>query len=232
MRKKIRRLISISRSTAVARRIVRERLEKPDPVKIHLGCGPRVFTGWINTDSNNRYPEILYVNLLRKLPFPGDFAQYVFSEHVYEHLSYKEGSLLLHEIYRILRPSGVLRLAVPDFEFFISLYTDREKHSAFIQKYYRSFKQEGPPGANSIINSVFMEHGHRYIYDFQELKDQLEAAGFRNIRKMEPGKSDHDDLKNLETDPLARGEALDLHVACTLCLEANKKGLEPRTRGS
>jgi predicted SAM-dependent methyltransferase len=194
-----------------------------------------VFTGWINTDSNDRYAGILYVNLLRKLPFPDNFAQYVFSEHVYEHLSYKEGSLLLHEIYRVLRPSGVLRLAVPDLDFLIRLYTDRQKHSAFIQKYYRSFGQEGPPGANSIINSVFMEHGHRYLYDFQELKDQVEGAGFRNVREMEPGKSDHDDLKNLETDPLARGETLDLHIACTLCVEANKmvanQGLEP-TRGS
>lgn len=236
MREKIRRLISIGRSAAAARRIVRERLERIDPVKIHLGCGPRVFNGWINTDSNDRYPGILYVNLLRKLPFPDNFAQYVFSEHGYEHLSYKEGSLLLHETYRVLRPSGVFRLAVPDFDFFIGLYTDREKHAAFIQKYCRSFKQEGPPGANAIINSVFMEHGHRYMYDFQELKDQLEVAGFQNVKKMEPGKSDHDDLKNLETDPLGRGETLDLHVACTLCLEATKvvasRGLEYRTRGS
>ncbi len=230
------RLISIRRSAATARRIVRERLEKKDLVRIHLGCGPRVFSGWINTDSNNRQAEILYVDLVRKLPFPEDFAQYVFSEHVFEHLSYKEGSLLLHEIYRVLRPSGVLRLAVPDLDFFIRLYTDTEQHSAFIKKYYRSFEQEGPPGPNAIINSVFMEHGHRYIYDFRELKDQLEVAGFRNVRKMEPGKSDHDDLKNLETNPLARGETLDLHVACTLCLEATKIGsdqrLEPRTRAS
>lgn len=236
LRKKIRRLISIGRAEAVARRIVRERLQSTDPARIHLGCGPRVLAGWINTDSNDQRPEILYANLLRRLPFPDDFAQYVFSEHVHEHLSYKEGSRLLHDVYRVLRPSGVLRLAVPDLDFFIRLYTDKEKHSAFIRKYHRSFEQEGPPGANSIINSVFMEHGHRYIYDFRELKDQLEIAGFRNVRKMEPGKSDHDDLKNLETNPAARGETLDLHVACTLCVEATKmpmdQRLEPRTRAS
>ena len=134
----------------------------------------------------------------------------------------KIGLLLRHEIYRILRPSGVLRLAVPDLDFLMRLYTDQDKYAAFIQKYCRSFNLEGPPGPISLINSVFMEHGHRYLYNFQELKDQLEVAGFRQVRKMEPGKSDHDDLQNLETNPLARGETLDLHVGCTLCLEANK----------
>jgi predicted SAM-dependent methyltransferase len=203
--------------------MIRDQLEKTEGVKKHLGCGPRLFAGWINADySIDSDGENLYVNLLRKLPFPDNFATFVFSEHVFEHFSYKEGLRLLHEIHRIIRPSGVLRLAIPDLDFFMRLYADQKKYSAFIQKYCQLMNPEGPPGANAIINSVFMEHGHRYIYNFQELKDQLEAAGFRNVRKMEPGQSDYDDLRNLETDPLARGETVGLHVAHTICVEAKK----------
>jgi predicted SAM-dependent methyltransferase len=221
--KKIHRLMLIGRSAVVTRGVIRDLLKKKDAVKIHLGCGPRLFAGWINTDySIDRDRKIIYVNLLRKLPFPDDFATFVFSEAAYEHFSYEEGGRLLREIHRIIRPAGVLRLAVPDLDFFMRLYADQKKYSAFIQKYCRLMNPEGPPGANAIINSVFMGHGHRYMYDFQELKDQLEAAGFRNVRKMEPGQSDYEELKYLETDPLARGETLDLHVAYTLCVEGEK----------
>jgi predicted SAM-dependent methyltransferase len=222
LRKKIRRLISIKRSAVEANKIVRERLKRSDPVRIHLGCGRRVFPGWINTDSNDRHPGILYVDLLGELPFPDNFAHYVFSEHVHEHLSYKEGLHLLHEIYRVLGPSGVLRLAVPDLDFLVRLYTDQDKFMGFIRRYCRSFNVEGPTGAIALINSVFMEHGHQYLYNFKELTNQLEAAGFREVKEMEIGKSGHDELKDLETNPLSRGETLDLHVACTLCLEASK----------
>jgi len=212
--------------TLYARVITPIRLRQKDfrtPTRIHLGCGPRILPGWINTDSSiNRTGGILYVNLAKPLPFPGDVAAFVFSEHVHEHLPYKDGLQLLREVYRVLAPSGVLRLAVPNLDFYLRLHTEKNHHDQFIREWHQMAKPDAPADALTMINDVFMNYGHRYIYDFDGLRRQLESAGFRNIREFEPGKSDVADLANLETNPLMRGNTLALHIAYTLCVEATK----------
>jgi hypothetical protein len=43
------------------------------------------------------------------------------------------------------------------------------------------------------------EWGHRYLYDFEELRLRLDAAGFDDIRRMSIGASDDAALRHLET---------------------------------
>lgn len=48
------------------------------------------------------------------LPFPDDEFTFAFSEHFFEHLFLDEAGELMKECFRVLRPGGVLRIAVPD----------------------------------------------------------------------------------------------------------------------
>lgn len=52
------------------------------------------------------------------------------------------------------------------------------------------------------INAVFMNWGHRFIYDKATLSGILEAKGFTDIQFFTPGKSDDVNLSGLETRTL------------------------------
>lgn len=89
---------------------------------LHLGCGShKLPSPWENYDRD--------VDISRKLPFEDCEAQFIFAEHVIEHIPFKEGYAFLGECYRVLTPGGVLRLSFPDITrisnpLIIELYSD------------------------------------------------------------------------------------------------------------
>lgn len=91
------------------------RLVPPSPL-LNLGCGGRRHPGWTNADLTPAGPDVLAVDLRRPLPFPDDAFDAVYSSHVLEHLTPFEARGFLHEIRRVLRPGGVVRIVVPDLE--------------------------------------------------------------------------------------------------------------------
>jgi SAM-dependent methyltransferase len=58
------------------------------------------------------------------LPFRTGAFDVVYHSHLLEHLTRTEGTALLTECWRVLRPGGVLRVAVPDLERIATLYVD------------------------------------------------------------------------------------------------------------
>lgn len=50
-----------------------------------------------------------------------------------------------------------------------------------------------------MINISFYWWGHKYLYNEEDLKNQLTRAGFRKILRCEWNKSNHVRLCNLET---------------------------------
>lgn len=48
--------------------------------KLHIGCGPFVIEGWLNTDVQCNYPEVSYLNAGKPYPFPDNSFEYIFSE--------------------------------------------------------------------------------------------------------------------------------------------------------
>lgn len=60
--------------------------------------------------------DVLYLDIRRALPYPDETFDAVFLLHIMEHLTPQEGESLLHEAYRMLKPSGLLRVSTPDLE--------------------------------------------------------------------------------------------------------------------
>ena len=56
------------------------------------------------------------LNLLDRLPFVSEHFELVYSSHVLEHFERDQGGRLLCEMFRVLRPGGTVRIAVPDLE--------------------------------------------------------------------------------------------------------------------
>ena len=84
--------------------------------KLNFGCGSRTAPGWINIDFYAATSDVQRVNLLKRFPFPDDYFDAVYSSHVLEHFSPRDGGHLISEACRVLKPGGILRTVVPDLE--------------------------------------------------------------------------------------------------------------------
>lgn len=74
---------------------------------LHLGCGEhRLPPPWENYDRE--------VNICQRLPIGDGDAQFIFAEHVIEHVPFLDGIHFLRECHRALTLGGVLRLSFPD----------------------------------------------------------------------------------------------------------------------
>jgi predicted SAM-dependent methyltransferase len=176
--------------------------------KLHIGCGVHVLAGWLNTDFV-RSRDVLYLDATRPLPFGNAQFDYVYSEHMIEHITFAEGQRLLKECWRILKPGGRLRIATPDLMFLFGLCRDHKSsvQSQYIEWSVQHFVPEAPvPSEAFVINNFFRDWGHRFIYNEDVLCDSMDAAGFVNILRCELNASDDAQLRNLEHESrLPRG---------------------------
>lgn len=180
--------------------IVLDYLKNNEIRKLHIGCGLNLLNGWLNTDilnkANNR--NVMYMDAGSPFPIPNQSFNYIFSEHLFEHLTYEQAKNMLNECYRILKPNGIVRIATPDIKFLIDLYLNPQKE---INKSYIEFdsKRSGlPPHPIFVINHFHTAWGHKIIYDSESLIMMLESSGFKNIHQCEIGKSEHIDLCMIE----------------------------------
>jgi SAM-dependent methyltransferase len=118
---------------------------------LNVGCGTHYSAEWNNLDLHPA-PHVARYDVTRPLPYPTAAFEAVYSSHVLEHLAPRDGEALMREAYRVLKPGGVLRLAVPDLERICRDYLGRLEAVA-----------EAPSEANV----------RRYRWIMLELLDQL-----------------------------------------------------------
>ena len=83
---------------------------------LNLGCGEHCHPEWINVDLSRSAAGVIQADLRRGIPFADDEFDAVYHSHVLEHLTPQEGRKLVEECHRVLKPTGLLRIAVPDLE--------------------------------------------------------------------------------------------------------------------
>ena len=83
---------------------------------LNLGCGATFHPDWVNVDAAPASPAVRAHDLAEPLPFPEGNFRAVYASHVLEHFDPDGGMRLLRECLRVLEPSGVARIVVPDLE--------------------------------------------------------------------------------------------------------------------
>lgn len=82
---------------------------------LNIGCGRNYRDGWINLDLQ-RSRFVVYHDVRKKLPFQDNEVDVVYHSHLLEHLSRTQALRFIADCYRVLKPGGIMRLAVPDME--------------------------------------------------------------------------------------------------------------------
>jgi predicted SAM-dependent methyltransferase len=179
------------------RRALRKYLASTAEPALQVGSGGTRLPGWLNSDL---LQGDIYLDLGRLLPLPNAAFKYVFSEHVIEHISERQGKQLLGELYRILRPGGVVRITTPDLKKIIAIYEDRnpviarEAYARFLDHMTGKHHER----ACQIFNDYMHLWGHLYVYDEADLVAKMREAGFEGVVRLEPGQSSHPKLTNVE----------------------------------
>lgn len=82
--------------------------------RLNVGCGPDIKKGWTNLDYNGNYgPDVVHDLDSFPYPFENDCFDVIYCSHVLEHVA--DLFRTLDELFRILRPGGVLHIRVPHF---------------------------------------------------------------------------------------------------------------------
>lgn len=93
-----------------------------DRALLNLGCGSRFHPQWTNIDLNPVAVQVQAHDLRQPLPFPDCHFDVVYHSHVLEHFQRDQGLQFLRHCHRVLKPDGIMRVAVPDLEEIVRLY--------------------------------------------------------------------------------------------------------------
>jgi predicted SAM-dependent methyltransferase len=153
------------------------------PLRIHLGCGRRFIPGYVHVDIAD-FPHIDHRAAIDELPmFTDAAADLIYCCHAFEYFDRDQGTAVLKEWRRVLRPGGVLRLAVPDFEALCTLYSRTGDIGLVLGPLYGRMTIGTGTGAQLIY--------HRTVYDFASLERMCLEAGFRACRRYDWRATDH-----------------------------------------
>lgn len=148
-------------------------------MKLHLGCGRKYIPGFVHIDVQPG-PHVDVVGPVEKLPMPDNSVSLIYASHILEHFGRFVYMSVLREWFRVLRPDGVLRLAVPDF-------------AACAAIYYENGLEDGLSGLVGLIIGGQRDQYdyHKMIFDEKFLRKSLLEVGFRDVRPWDWRTTEH-----------------------------------------
>ena len=146
-------------------------------IKLHLGCGTKHIKGFTNIDI--RYlPGVDEVNNIRFLRnYKNDSVDLIYACHVLEHFSRWEYKNALTRWYEILKPGGILRLAVPNFSAIASRYIQTGNLQEVMGLLYGG--------------QDYDENYHFVTFDMNSMINDLSNIGFSSIEEYDHKLTEH-----------------------------------------
>lgn len=145
-------------------------------MNLQIGCGKAYIPGWENVDIFSNVHADVYSSALA-LPFPPESFDLIYASHVLEHLNRHIIMTALYHWRHLLKPGGILRISVPDFEAIIEYYQKTKDLRVIMGLLYG--------GQNSMLNV------HHIVFDFSTLYAMLISTGFTDVYKWDWRKTEH-----------------------------------------
>ncbi len=213
------------------------------PLKLNIGPGIWKKEGWKTLDYYVNATFNVDLRNMDNFPIEDNMIEKAFSSHCIEHIKQEHAEHLFREIYRCMKPGGILRLACPDADLALAAYkrkdrawfswVDSDNFGNMIINAFSSYKRGGPKcddetvqkqfdtlskndfikWCNSLIDPNEPYVAHTNGYYYEKLEGMLSEAGFAEIRKSGYRQS---------YDPELRGEMFDLYPKISLYVECCK----------
>jgi SAM-dependent methyltransferase len=160
--------------------------------RLNLGCGPRAAPGWLNCDVRAVPGVDVRFDLRGGIPLATSSIDAVAGIHLLQDLPWDAVAPALRDLHRVLRPGGVLRLAVPDLDRAIRAYLSGD--AAY---FYVPDRDASSLGAK-LVTQITWYGSVRTPFTFEFLHEWMVAAGFSGIRKLQFGESGLSGLAGLD----------------------------------
>jgi SAM-dependent methyltransferase len=187
-------------------------------VGINVGCGPSPTIGYFNYDNSYsvrlagapfvlrllaraglasdqqldlaaaaRMKGVRWATATR-LPHLDKSVDVVYSSHMLEHLDRREALAFLREALRVLKPGGMIRLALPDLKIRVDTYMRDGDADRFVSQLYLA--REHPKGFRQRLRWMIVgDRQHAWMYDSRSAIQLLNDAGFQHPVSLPPGET-------------------------------------------
>lgn len=166
-------------------------------MKIQFCSGGHQFNGWINTDIS--FEGDKKVDITQPLPYADQSVDLIYCSHGVEHVTSPDALRFFKECYRILKPSGTMRICVPSIV--RVFYHKTPEYIEFTKA--AGFADGTKTGA---VEHLITGHGHLSCWDEEILTIFFLIAGFPSYNRVLIQRSQNPELCNLEKHGEVIGE--------------------------
>lgn len=189
MFKKIRKKYQELTAPKKIKKIILNLCKKRELIKLNVGCGTNIRTGWINIDkdadaSSFKNIDFIRYNCAKHLPINNECIDVIYSSHFLEHLEPKEALNFCKESFRVLKKGGIFRIALPNTLRGISAWFNEDE--SYLHPLMNGervmFQLQGKPNNIDFLNyMIYQCYEHKFIYNESKVIDILQSIGFNNI---------------------------------------------------
>ena len=147
------------------------------PIKLHLGCFQKKIHGWVNVDVRDDVNPDVVDDCATLSKFENNSASVIYCSHLAEHFKRKDHIAVFKRWLEVLKPGGILRLAVPDMEAVTKCYL---------------YEGDIRPFQHMIFGSQRHDFDYHYIgFDEKFLRESLLEAGFKSAERYDWRGTEH-----------------------------------------
>lgn len=155
-------------------------------MKIEFGCGENPSKVGFKTCDIRNLPGIDFVCEAWNIGelIEESSVDEIFSRHFFEHLTFRQGEMLLDAWYNILKPNGIVEMITPNMTYHFKQWINRSSEKEFLHA--RAGLWGWQRGSAEEIWDV-----HKSGYDFESISKLLFRKKFKDIKLVSEKNSMH-----------------------------------------
>jgi SAM-dependent methyltransferase len=132
--------------------------------------------------------DIRYADAVHHIPEADGSIDVLYTSHMVEHLDHDEARRFLRQARRVLRPGGILRVAVPDLKGHVDQYLADGDGDGLLARVMLT--RSRPKTVAGRIGYLMMgDRHHQWMYDGRSLSALISSAGFVDVREVPAGET-------------------------------------------
>ena len=147
------------------------------PTRLHWGCGSKPMPGWINSDLVQAPGIDLSGDIRDGLELPDRSVDYAVAIHALQDLPWADIPVALKELRRVLKPGGVLRLALPDMDRAIAAYQRGDAGYFYVPD------EHAESVGAKLVTQLIWYGSTRTPMNWDYARESLGRAGFADVRR-------------------------------------------------